>query len=111
VRVSKVRPKEVVYYDTGQVKVLYAAAKDDEERFTLSYFLTAGIRDGEAAHSEYTDVKGGFPWREDTFADQASPHAADDDEDFFQPLRLACGCLRRLMTIFTAKVRRILALR
>ena len=56
----KFSQKEVVYYDTGQIKVLYAAAKDDEKRFTLSYFLMAGIRDGEAAHAEYTDVKGGF---------------------------------------------------
>jgi integrase len=56
----KFAEKPVVYYEAEQVKVLYAAASDDEERFTLDYFLKSGVRDGEAAHAEYSDVKGGF---------------------------------------------------
>jgi integrase len=56
----KFAEKPVVYYDSEQVKALYAAAKDGEERFTLDYFLKSGVRDGEAAHAEYSDVKGGF---------------------------------------------------
>jgi integrase len=56
----KFTEKPVVYYDAEQVKALYAAAKNDEERFTLDYFLKSGVRDGEAAHAEYGDVKGGF---------------------------------------------------
>ncbi len=56
----KFAEKPVVYYDAEQVKALYAAAKDDDERFTLDYFLKTGVRDGEAGHAEYGDVKGGF---------------------------------------------------
>jgi len=56
----KFAEKPVVYYDAEHVKALYAAAKDDEERFTLDYFLKTGVRDGEAGHAEYGDVKGGF---------------------------------------------------
>jgi integrase len=56
----KFAEKPVVYYEAEQVKALYAAAKNDEERFTLDYFLKSGVRDGEAAHAEYGDVKGGF---------------------------------------------------
>ena len=56
----KFAEKPVVYYDAEQVKALYAAAKDDEERFTLDYFLKTCVRDGEAGHAEYGDVKGGF---------------------------------------------------
>jgi integrase len=56
----KFAEKPVVYYDAEQVKALYAAAKNDEERFTLDYFLKSGVRDGEAAHAEYSDVKSGF---------------------------------------------------
>ena len=56
----KFAEKPVVYYEAAQVKALYAAAKNDEERFTLDYFLKSGVRDGEAAHAEYSDVKGGF---------------------------------------------------
>ena len=56
----KFAEKPVVYYDAAQVKALYAAAKNDEERFTLDYFLKTGVRDGEAAHAEYSDVKDGF---------------------------------------------------
>jgi integrase/recombinase XerD len=56
----KFAEKPVVYYEAEQVKALYAAASDDEERFTLDYFLKSGVRDGEAAHAEYSDVKGGF---------------------------------------------------
>jgi len=56
----KFAEKPVVYYEADQVKALYAAARDDEERFTLDYFLKSGVRDGEAAHAEYGDVKGGF---------------------------------------------------
>lgn len=56
----KFAEKPVVYYDAAQVKALYAAASNDEERFTLDYFLKTGVRDGEAAHAEYSDVKDGF---------------------------------------------------
>ena len=56
----KFAEKPVVYYEADQVKALYAAACNDEERFTLDYFLKSGVRDGEAAHAEYGDVKGGF---------------------------------------------------
>jgi integrase len=56
----KFAEKPVVYYDAEQVKALYSATKNDEERFTLDYFLKSGVRDGEAAHAEYSDVKGGF---------------------------------------------------
>jgi len=56
----KFAEKPVVYYEAEQVKALYAAASDDEERFTLDYFLKSGVRDGEAAHAEYSDLKGGF---------------------------------------------------
>jgi len=56
----KFAEKPVVYYDADQVKALYAAAENDEERFTLDYFLKTGVRDGEAAHAEYSDVKDGF---------------------------------------------------
>jgi integrase len=52
--------KPVVYYDAEQVKTLYAATEDDEERFILDYFLKTGVRDGEAGNAEYSDVKGGF---------------------------------------------------
>jgi integrase len=56
----KFAEKPVVYYEAEQVKALYAAASNDEERFALDYFLKSGVRDGEAAHAEYGDVKGGF---------------------------------------------------
>jgi hypothetical protein len=56
----KYAEKPVVFYDSGQVKTLYSNCIDEEERFTLDYFLKAGVRDGEAAHAEYTDVKDGF---------------------------------------------------
>jgi integrase len=56
----KFAEKPVVYYDAAQVKALYAAVSNDEERFTLDYFLKTGVRDGEAAHAEYSDVKNGF---------------------------------------------------
>jgi integrase/recombinase XerD len=56
----KFAEKPVVYYEAEHVKALYTAAKNDEERFTLDYFLKSGVRDGEAAHAEYGDVKGGF---------------------------------------------------
>jgi len=56
----KFAEKPVVYYDADQVKALYAAAENDEERFMVDYFLKTGVRDGEAGHAEYSDVKGGF---------------------------------------------------
>ena len=56
----KYAEKPVVYYEAEQVKALYAAASNDDERFTLDYFLKSGVRDGEAAHAEYNDVKGSF---------------------------------------------------
>jgi len=56
----KFAEKPVVYYDAEQAKSLYAAANDEEERFMVDYFLKTGVRDGEAAHAEYSDVKGGF---------------------------------------------------
>jgi integrase/recombinase XerD len=56
----KFAEKPVVYYEAEQVNALYAAAKNNEEQFTLDYFLKSGVRDGEAAHAEYSDVKSGF---------------------------------------------------
>jgi integrase len=56
----KFAEKPVVFYDSQQCRSLYGATIDDEERFTLDYFLKTGVRDGEAAHAEYTDVKDGF---------------------------------------------------
>jgi integrase len=56
----KFAEKPVVYYDSEQVNALYAAAEDDEQRFIVDYFLKTGVRDGEAGHAEYSDVKGGF---------------------------------------------------
>jgi integrase/recombinase XerD len=53
-------PKAVVYYDAAQVSAMYAAVLDDEERFTLDYFLKTGVRDGEAAHAEYADIRDNF---------------------------------------------------
>ena len=53
-------PKAVVYYDATQVSAMYAAVLDDEERFTLDYFLKTGVRDGEAAHAEYADIQDNF---------------------------------------------------
>jgi len=50
-------PKSVVYYDATQVGAMYAAVLDDEERLTLDYFLKTGVRDGEAAHAEYADIR------------------------------------------------------
>ena len=55
----KYTPKAVSYYNDAQMKALFAAAKNAEERFTLSYFLMTGVRDGEAGHAEYSDVKDG----------------------------------------------------
>jgi hypothetical protein len=51
----KFAEKPVVYYDAEQVKALYAAAKDNEDRFTLDYFFKSGV-DRAAAHAEYGDV-------------------------------------------------------
>jgi integrase len=56
----KFAEKPVVYYDAEQVKSLYAATGDDEERFILDYFFKTGVRDGEAGNAEYSDVKDGF---------------------------------------------------
>jgi integrase len=53
-------PKSVVYYDATQVGAMYAAVLDDEERLTLDYFLKTGVRDGEAAHAEYADIRDNF---------------------------------------------------
>ena len=39
----KFAEKPVLYYDAEQVKTLYAAAKNDEERFTLDFFFKSGV--------------------------------------------------------------------
>jgi integrase len=55
----KYTPKPVSYYNAEEMRALFAAAVDAEERFVLSYFLKTGVRDGEAGHAEYTDIKDG----------------------------------------------------
>lgn len=49
--------KMVTAHDEDELTVLYAHA-DADERFQLDYFLGSGVRDGEAAHAEYSDLKG-----------------------------------------------------
>jgi integrase len=53
----KFTEKAVVYFDDQQLKRLYASCMTDEEEFTLECFLKLGVRDGEAAHAEYSDFR------------------------------------------------------
>jgi integrase len=49
--------KMVTAHDEDELALLYAHA-DVEGRFQLDYFLSSAVRDGEAAHAEYPDLKG-----------------------------------------------------
>lgn len=49
--------KMVSAHDEDELALLYAHS-DADERFLLDYFLGSGVRDGEAAHAEYCDLKG-----------------------------------------------------
>jgi integrase len=49
--------KPVKAHTDAELNLLYAAA-DDKERFLLDFFLGIAVRDGEAAHAEYTDLTG-----------------------------------------------------
>jgi integrase len=49
--------KPVKAHSDQELDVLYAAA-NGEERFLLDFFLGTAVRDGEAAHAEYTDLTG-----------------------------------------------------
>jgi integrase len=49
--------KTVSAHSDEELEILYAHA-NSEERFLLDYFLGSGVRDGEAAHAEYTDLRG-----------------------------------------------------
>jgi integrase len=53
----KFTEKAVVYFDDQQLKRLYASCMNEEEEFTLDCFLRLGVRDGEAAHAEYSDFR------------------------------------------------------
>lgn len=49
--------KMVTAHDEEELSLLYAHANVDE-RFLLDYFLGSGVRDGEAAHAEFSDLRG-----------------------------------------------------
>jgi hypothetical protein len=49
--------KTVSAHGDDKLELLYSHANGDE-RFMLDYFLGSGVRDGEAAHAEYTDLRG-----------------------------------------------------
>lgn len=49
--------KMVTAHDDDELALLYAHA-DVEERFFLDYFLGSGVREGDAAHAEFSDLKG-----------------------------------------------------
>jgi integrase/recombinase XerD len=49
--------KMVTAHDDDELALLYAHA-DAEEWFLLDYFLGSGVRDGDAAHAEFSDLKG-----------------------------------------------------
>jgi integrase len=49
--------KLVSAHSDDELAFLYAHA-DSDQRFLLDYFLGSGVRDGEAAHAEYTDLRG-----------------------------------------------------
>jgi hypothetical protein len=50
-------PKPVKAHTDDELELLYAHATA-EERFLLDYFLGSAVRNGEAAHAEYTDLTG-----------------------------------------------------
>jgi integrase len=50
-------PKPVKAHTEDELALLYAHATD-EERFLLDYFLGSAVRNGEAAHAEFTDLIG-----------------------------------------------------
>ena len=50
-------PKPVKAHTEDELNLLYAHATE-EERFLLDYFLGSAVRNGEAAHAEYTDLTG-----------------------------------------------------
>lgn len=49
--------KMVTAHDDDELALLYAHA-NAEERFLLDYFLGSAVRDGDAAHAEFSDLKG-----------------------------------------------------
>jgi len=49
--------KMVTAHDDDELALLYEHA-DAEERFLLDYFLGSGVRDGDAAHAEFSDLRG-----------------------------------------------------
>lgn len=49
--------KMVTAHDEDELALLYAHA-DGNERFQLDYFLGSAVRDGDAAHAEFSDLKG-----------------------------------------------------
>jgi integrase len=49
--------KTVSAHSDEELELLYSHA-NGEERFTLDYFLGSGVRDGEAANAEYSDLRG-----------------------------------------------------
>jgi integrase/recombinase XerD len=49
--------KMVTAHDDDELDLLYAHA-DAEKRFLLDYFLGSAVRDGDAAHAEFSDLKG-----------------------------------------------------
>ncbi len=53
----KFTEKSVVYFDDQQLKRLCASCTNEEEEFLLDCFLELGVRDGEAAHAEYSDFR------------------------------------------------------
>jgi integrase len=53
---TKPKSPPVKFYSEQQVKRLYSAAVDGEERFTVDFLLKTGQRRDEARHAEYDDV-------------------------------------------------------
>jgi integrase/recombinase XerD len=49
--------KTVTAHIDAELMLLYSHAHEDE-RFLLDYFLGSAVRDGEAAHAEYSDLSG-----------------------------------------------------
>jgi len=49
--------KTVSAHPDAELTTLYSHA-DEDERFLLDFFLGTAVRDGEAAHAEYSDLKG-----------------------------------------------------
>jgi len=51
--------KTVSDHTDAELTTLYSHA-DENERFLLDFFLGSGVRDGEATHAEFSDLKGTF---------------------------------------------------